>query len=306
MTERDPKAVVAVVIVNWNNAGDSLDVFEQLDGVRGPKLEYVIVDNASTDDSVATIRAARPGIKLVESAENDGFAGGNVRGIREAVTNSKVRWILLINSDVNVDQDFLDPLIDACLDPDVGAVAPKIYYEEPKNKIWAAGGKLRLRETVTRELGRDRLDSPAYDVARDVTYLTTCCLLMPVDVLETVGLPDPLYFICVEDADWCRRATLAGYRLRYVPQSKIWHRVAVSTGGGYTPLRTFHTARSNALFVRRHHGFFGQAGFVLANLAALPVAFLRELPKGNTKAVVSKARGLWRGLRDPLTTPPRL
>ncbi len=302
-------AAVAVILVNWNNSEDSLHVLAQLDGVGlapGRELRHVVVDNASTDGSAERIRAERPDVRLIEAGANDGFAAGNVIGIREAVREPGVGWVLIINSDVTVSPDFLEPLIEACSEPEVAAASPRIYYEEPKDRLWAAGGLLRLRETVTRELGRDRPDGPPFDRPRDVTYLTTCCLLVSVEALETVGLFDPLYFICVEDADWCRRAALAGYRLRYVPESRIWHRVSASTGGGYTPLRTYHTARSNALFVRRHHGAAGLAYFVAVCLAALPVAFVRELFHGNTRAVWAKARGLWRGLRDPLTQPPPL
>ncbi|MFQ5525926.1 MAG: glycosyltransferase family 2 protein [Thermoanaerobaculia bacterium] len=303
---RDPGAKVAVIIVNWNAAEDTLDVLGQLDGCTGARLEYIVVDNASTDDSVARMRAARSELILIESGSNPGFAGGTIAGVRRALEDPEVGYVLFLNNDVRVDPGFLPPLLDACRDLELAAAGPKIFYAEPSDRIWAAGGTLRVRETVTKELGRGRLDGAPFDRGADVTYLTTCCILIPVDVFERVGLLDPVYFICVEDADWCRRATSAGYRLRYVPESSIWHRVAVSTGGGYTPLRTFHTARSNALFVRRHHGIPGRLWFLLANLAALPAAFLRELPKGNAKAVFAKARGLWRGLREPLGEPPRL
>jgi GT2 family glycosyltransferase len=121
-----------------------------------------------------------------------------------------------------------------------------------------------------------------------------------------VGPFDPFYFINVDDADWCRRALDAGYRLRYVPESRIWHKVAASTGGGYTPLKAFHTARSNALYVRRHAGALGLAGFLAANLVALPAAWARELARGNASAVAAKARGLVRGLAEPLPEPPVL
>lgn len=304
---RDPDARVAVIIVNWNAAENTLEVLGQLDAVEGSEqLQHLVVDNNSTDDSIARMRAARPDLRVIESGENPGFAGGTVVGVRAALEDPQVGWVLFLNNDIRVDSGFLAPLLEAGTEPGIAAVGPKIFYAEPPDRLWAAGGRLRIRETVTRELGRGKPDGGIYDRPAEVTYLTTCCILIPRDAFEAVGLLNPMYFICVEDADWCRRASDAGYRLRYVPQSRIWHRVAVSTGGGYTPLRTFHTGRSNALFVRQHHGWLGLLGFLLANLGALPVALLRELPRGNAKAVLGKARGLWRGLRDPLTEAPRL
>lgn len=302
---RDPNARVAVVLVNWNGAGDTLATLASLDRVVGAEaLRVIVVDNGSTDDSVARLRRERPGLELVETGKNLGFAGGNDVGIRTALEAPEVGWVLLLNTDVEVAPDFLAPLIRACEDPDVGAAGPKIYYYDQPDRLWAAGGRLRIRETVAVELGRGKLDGPRWNRARDVTYLTTCCLLIPRDALEQVGPLDPAYFINVDDADWCRRALDEGYRLRYVPESRIWHKVAVSTAGSYTPTKTFHTGRSNAVWVRRHAGPLGIARFVAANLLTLPAAFLRELPRGNARAVRSKARGVYRGLRDPLPDPP--
>jgi GT2 family glycosyltransferase len=302
---RDPAARVAVVLVNWNGAADTLATLASLDRAVGAEgLRLIVVDNGSSDDSVARLRRERPGLEVVETGANLGFAGGNDAGIRKALEGSEIGWVLLLNTDVDVAPGFLPPLLRACEDPQVGAAGPKIFYFEPHDRLWAAGGRLRIRETVAVEHGRGRPDGPRWNRAKDVTYLTTCCLLIPRDVLETVGGLDPAYFINVDDADWCRRALDAGYRLRYAPESEIWHKVAASTQGSYTPTKTFHTGRSNAIWVRRHAGPFGFALFVLANLLALPVAFLRELPRGNARSVRSKAKGVLRGLLDPLPEPP--
>ena len=320
---------VAVVLVNWNGAADTLATLASLDrcsgapaaaavvggstgsgggGVDGaagpPELLPIVVDNGSTDDSPARLRRERPGLAVVESGANLGFAGGNEVGIRHALADPRVGWVLLLNTDVSVDPGFLAPLLAACADPGVGAAGPKIFYFDPPDRLWAAGGRLRIRETVTEEFGRGRPDGPRYSRAADVTYLTTCCLLIPRAALERVGPLDRAYFINVDDADWCRRALDLGYRLRYVPESRVWHKVAAASGGSYSPGKNFHTARSNAVYVRRHGGAAAWAGFLAANLVALPVAWLRELWRGNVRAVNAKARGLWRGLLDPLPEPP--
>jgi GT2 family glycosyltransferase len=299
---------IAVVLVNWNGAGDTLATLASLDRCTAPdggEIVPIVVDNGSTDDSVARLRRERPDVEVVESGANLGFAGGNEVGIRHALADRRVSWVLLLNTDVEVDPGFLAPLVAACADPGVGAAGPKIFYFDPPDRLWAAGGRLRLRETVTEEFGRGELDGPRFSRGADVTYLTTCCLLIPRDVLERVGPLDPAYFINVDDADWCRRALDAGYRLRYAPESRIWHKVAAASGGSYSAFKTFHTGRSNAVYMRRHGGAAALAGFVAANLLALPLAWLRELPRGNARAVAAKARGLVRGLRDPLPQPPR-
>ena len=306
---RDPRAPIAVVLVNWNGPTDTLATLASLDRARAATsldLRPLVVDNGSTDDSRARLAAERPDVEVLATGANLGFAGGNLAGIRRALADPAVGWVLLLNTDVEVDPGFVPPLLDACRDPAVGAAGPKIFYAEPPDRLWAAGGRLRVRETVTEEWGRGEPDGPRWDRPGDVTYLTTCCLLVPRDALERVGPLDPAYFINVDDADWCRRALDAGYRLRYVPASRLWHKVAASTAGSYTPFKTFHTGRSNAIWVRRHAGWAARARFVAANLATLPVALLREAPKGNARAVAAKARGVWRGLTEALPPLPRL
>ncbi|HUO85794.1 MAG TPA: glycosyltransferase family 2 protein [Thermoanaerobaculia bacterium] len=304
---RHPDSRIAAILVNWNGASDTLDTLASLDRASsGLDLWPLVVDNGSSDDSRARLAAERPDVEVLATGENLGFAGGNLAGIRHALADPAVGWVLLLNTDVEVDPSFLPPLLDACRDPAVGAAGPKIFYLDPPDRLWAAGGRLRIRETVTEEWGRGEPDGARWDEPRDVTYLTTCCLLIPRDALERVGPLDPVYFINVDDADWCRRAHDAGYRLRYVPASRLWHKVAASTAGSYTPFKTFHTGRSNAIWIRRHGGPLARVGFVAANLVALLAALLREAPRGNAGAVAAKARGLWQGLTATLPPPPRL
>jgi hypothetical protein len=299
----------AAILVNWNGAEDTLETLASLDRAAGREgLRVVVVDNGSTDGSAERLRREHRGadFELIETGANLGFAGGNDVGIRRVLEDPAIERVLLLNTDVAVDPGFLPPLLCAVDEPGVAAVGPKIFYFDPPDRLWAAGGRLRIRETVTVELGRGQLDGPEWSQAADVTYLTTCCLLVTRAALEAVGLFDAAYFINVDDADWCRRALDAGFRLRYVPESRLWHKVAASTAGSYTPTKTFHTGRSNALYVRRHGGALGLAGFLAANLVTLPVAWLRELPRGNGRAALAKARGVLRGLTDPLPDPPRL
>ena len=82
---RDPASRVAVVLVNWNGATDTLATLASLDRVRGAELWPIVVDNGSRDDSVTRLRGARPDLEVVETGSNLGFAGGNLAGIRHAL-----------------------------------------------------------------------------------------------------------------------------------------------------------------------------------------------------------------------------
>ena len=121
--------------------------------------------------------------------------------------------------------------------------------------------------------------------------------------VEAAGLWDPVFFICVDDADFCARAKRRGFRCLYA------HRAGSTTWWPTRPAatsraKTFHSGRSTAIFVRRYANF-GQRLKALALMAlALPAAFLRELPRGNHKAVVAKLKGYVAGFRAPLPAPP--
>ena len=185
-----PQPHIAAVLINWNGAADTLDTLASLDRAAGrDALRVVVVDNGSTDDSVARLKAVlaageagaagavRP-FELVETGRNLGFAGGNEVGIRHALADPAIDQVLLLNTDVAVDPGFLAPLCQALEEPRVAAAGPKIFYFDPPDRLWAAGGRLRIRETVTVELGRGELDGPRWSRPRAVTYLTTCCLLV--------------------------------------------------------------------------------------------------------------------------------
>ena len=128
-------------------------------------------------------------------------------------------------------------------------------------------------------------------------------MLVRRQALEATGLWDPTYYLGVEDADWCWRMKQQGFRCYYAHRARLWHMISHSTGV-YKPGRTFHTGRSTAIFVRRYANFWQRLRFFAFMAVAFPAAWLRELPKGNQKAAVSKLRGVIEGWRVPLGDPP--
>ena len=95
---RDPQATVGVIIVNWNGLADTLAVLGELEGIDGPPLRIIVVDNGSSDDSVEVLRREAPHVEVVETGENLGFAGGNLVGLRHAFESKDFGWVLLINT----------------------------------------------------------------------------------------------------------------------------------------------------------------------------------------------------------------
>ncbi|HET9765240.1 MAG TPA: glycosyltransferase family 2 protein, partial [Thermoanaerobaculia bacterium] len=288
--EPGPQPRVAAIVVNYDGKEVTLDAVASLRRMRYPRFDLVVLDNGSRDGSVEALAAAFPDLRQLRLAENRGSSSGYAAGFRWAFANG-YDYALLLNNDVEVEPDLLDELVAAAeRDPRAGAVGPKCYFHGEGKRLWSAGGMLRFREAVTRERGYGELDRGQFDEETAVDYVNGCAILVRRAAAEAVGGWDPLYFICVDDADFCTRLARAGWHCLYAPRAVLYHRVAWTTGG-YTPGRNFQLGRSSALYVRRYGHALQKARFWAFALAALPVGWLRELPRGNQAAAVAKLRG---------------
>lgn len=218
---------VVIIVLNWNGLADTLACLASLARLGYPTHEVVVVDNGSTDDSVATIRATYPRVTLIETGENLGYVGGNNVGLEYARAMG-ADYALLLNNDTEVAPDFLRLLVEAAeADPAIGIVGPTIYYFDRPNVIWSAGGDIDWRRGRTRMIGLDEVDQGQFGhTVRPVDFVTGCALLIKVAVVEQVGMLDPRFFAYYEEAEWCVRASRAGFKILHVPQAKIWHKIS--------------------------------------------------------------------------------
>ncbi len=304
--EPPPQAApkVLAIVLNYNGRDITISTVASLLALDYPELGILVVDNGSSDGSDAAIAAAFPGVRRLRTEVNLGISGGLNLGFRAGLAEGW-DYLMPMNNDIEVAPDLLRELVAAAeADPAIGCVGPKCYYYYgDRNRLWSAGGRLGYREAVTRERGMGELDRGQYDGDGEVDYTNGALMLIRRQALQAAGLWDPVYHVSVEDADWCVRMKQVGYRCWYAHRARLWHMVSPTTGG-YTAGRTYRTGRSTAIFVRKYAGLAGWAGFLFWTALALPAAFLRELPRGNTAAVVAKFRGLLAGLREALPPPP--
>ena len=291
---------LAIVILNWNGAGDTLACLESVARARGEGVEAIVVDNGSADADVARVAeavAARRWAELVRNAENLGFAGGCNVGIARALERG-ADYVMLLNNDATVEPGAFEALVTRLeANPRVGLVSPLIL-DAAGERIWAAGGVRASREVVCALglTGRPAVEAP---VAPFEAYaLIGCAVVLRREVLERVGAFDDAYFAYVEDIDLSRRARAAGWALEVVPTARVRHRVSAASGGGYTPLRSYLLGRGTAIFVRRRADLGQRIGFALAAPLGLLAAAVREtVSGGNPAAVAAKLRGYLDGLR---------
>ena len=268
---------VFIVLVNWNGKDVTLECLDSLYKVTYRNFRIVVVDNASTDGSVAALKNAFPETLILEMRENLRFAGGNNVGMRHALEEG-AEFVLILNNDTTVDREFLSHLVDRMKsDMNIGMVSPKIYYYDDPNRIWFAGGKISLWTGTMSHIGIREIDHGQYDHVREIDYATGCCVLVRRTVAEKVGLFDESFHIYTEDADWSLRVRRAGYAIVYEPGATVWHKLSVSAGGHLSWYKLKNKYFSNLRFFSRYAAWYHWFVFPWASVVVNGVAALRYL-----------------------------
>jgi len=248
-----PSPHIAVVVLAWNGRDLTLDCLRSLAAVKTGNLHILLVDNGSSDDTVGAVRAlGDTRVSVLENGANLGYAAGNNAGIRQALSDG-ADYILLLNNDTLVDPLFVDELLAAMnTDAAVGIAAPKIYFSDPRDQIWFAGGEVHLWRGTARHTGIREMDRGQYDTPHDIDYASGCALFARRAVFERAGLLDPAYQAYFEDTDLCLRARNAGFRIRFVPTAHVWHRISASTGGQLSARKVRRKLASTRRFFCTH------------------------------------------------------
>jgi GT2 family glycosyltransferase len=290
---------VGVVILNYNGKSMAEGCLRSVFNARYNNKEVILVDNASTDGSVESLRSFFPGLRVVVNSENLGVAGGRNCGFREAVRRGN-DYVLSLDNDTRIDAHLIEALIAVAeSDPRIGVVGPKTYSDDGSGTIQCAGGRITYTQNVCSQRGSGEADHGQYDENEDVDYFPGFGFMARREVFERLNfLDESFYGYGHEDTDFCTRAVQLGYRVAYVPQAVLWHRGS-ATVGSYSARKKYLEAVNSVYFVRRYgrsrdylkYAFFAGFGLIYALVA--------QSLHGNHKAVWAKARGMWDGLRKP-------
>lgn len=246
---------VAIIILNWNNAADTLQCLNSVRQQSYDNLLTIVVDNASEDESVRQIRMAYPDTAVIVNHRNLGYAEGNNVGMAYALgLHPQVDYLCILNNDTTIAPDFIARLVaTAESDPTIGIVGPKMYTMEPANQLFAAGSSIDWQQGRLNHRGigwRESAES-FFPQSADVDFIVGCGVLIRRGVLEEIGLFDTRYFLNFEDVDLCMRVRVAGYRVYYEADAHLWHRVSASLGQG-SPRNTYYMVRNAFLFFGTH------------------------------------------------------
>lgn len=253
---------IYAMILNWNGADDTIRCLRSLERIERPDLKTVVVDNGSSDDSVARIRRSFPEIEVISTGRNLGYAGGNNFGLRLLLARSP-EFICLLNNDIVVEPGFLDSLLDcARLNPRAGIIAPQVRFLDRPGITWSQ--KIDVDPLTGRILSREH-GRPADDKAKPKTTsaVSGAVFLVRSRAFEEVGLLDERYFIYHEDVDLCLRAKRAGWKTMVVPEAVVRHRVSAAMNEAGSADDIYYLVRNHLLVIN----------------SAFPIPFLLRLPR---------------------------
>jgi GT2 family glycosyltransferase/glycosyltransferase involved in cell wall biosynthesis len=213
-----------VIVVNYRGAEDTITCLRALTrDLDYPRLEVLCVDNASGGDDAARIKAAVSGVKVIESAENLGFAGGCNLGAKQA----KGSVLAFLNNDARPDAEWARTAVATLsADPTVAAVASKVLDWEGTGVDFVDAGLTWFGMGYKRHAGGALADLPAgeHETAKDVLFATGSAMFVRAGVFAELGGFDERFFMFYEDVDFGWRLNLRGWRVRYVPGSVAYHR----------------------------------------------------------------------------------
>ncbi|MFQ5596330.1 MAG: glycosyltransferase family 2 protein, partial [Anaerolineae bacterium] len=220
---------ISVVIPNWNGLQHLDTCLSALDRQTFDDFEIIVVDNASSDGSVAFIQLKYPQATVIELPENRGFAGACNAGIRAA----QGEFIVLLNNDTEVDPGWLAAIVDAFQrHPEAGIVASKMLLFDRRDVFHTAGDFYGF-DGIPGNRGVWERDDGQFD--REEYVFSACggSAACRRTMLDQIGLLDEDFFFSCEDLDLAWRAQLAGWRVLYTPAAVVYHKLS-ATGGGAT------------------------------------------------------------------------
>lgn len=245
---------MAIVILNWNGRNFLEQFLPSVNASTYPNKEIVVIDNASTDDSVSFLQRNYPHIKIVQNAVNYGFAKGYNEGLKQV----RADYYLLLNSDVEVEQGWIEPLVNLLeSDKSIAACQPKLLQFHQKNLFEYAGAAGGWIDYLGYPFARGRIfdvcekDEGQYNQAEAVFWASGAALFIRLDAYWQVRGFDEYFFAHQEEIDLCWRLQWLGYKIYSCPSSVVYH-----VGGGTLPKgnsrKVFLNFRNNLVMMAKN------------------------------------------------------
>ena len=274
----------AVVILNYNGANYLQQFLPSVIAYSGD-AQIIVADNKSTDNSLELLHHQFPGVTLIELDQNYGYAGG----YNKALAQIDSTYVVLLNSDVEVTENWLSPLIGYLeVNPSYAACQPKVKdfnHRDLFEYAGAAGGYLdafgfpycrgRIFDTIEKDTGQ-------YDLPADIFWATGACMVIKNDLFKEAGGLDPDFFAHMEEIDLCWRLHSIGYRIKAIPSSEVFH-VGGGTLSKLSPRKTELNFRNGLYMLLKNLPWSGIIRKLPIRIALDWIAAMKFILEGNGK-----------------------
>lgn len=276
--------MIGVVIVNRNSKKQLfICVKSIMEASDGKKCLIVVIDNDSTDTSLAMVRKSFPTVTIIEMKENTGYAKANNVGISYLLRKG-AEYIFILNPDTIVEKHVIRKMVDyMSKHKRVGIVGPKIYSQE--QNIWSAGGMIDKVRYSGGLIGLGENDYDQYDDIKEVDYISGTAMCIKKEIFKKIGFLPEDYFIYYEDVEFCIKAKRAGFKAIYLPDAIIYHDES-SYFGKNSPAHQYYMARNHLYFEEKYAPLI----LKIREICRLPKTILEHIQRKETYALV--------GIRD--------
>lgn len=280
---------IAVVILNWNGKKHLAQFLPSVIKFTPPYVDIVVADNGSTDDSITFVKEKFPQVLVTKNEKNGGFA----KGYNDALKQVSADIYILLNSDVEVTENWIIPLIKRLNTSDkIAACQPKILSYLDKNKFEHAGAAGGFIDKFGFAFCRGRIfdfnekDNLQYNQSTEIFWATGACLAIKADLYHQLGGFDEDFFAHMEEIDLCWRLKNNGYQIWYEANSTVYH-----LGGGTlnynSPQKVYLNFRNNLFLITKNKASTFIFLDLFIRLVLDGIAGIFFLINGNFKGIVA-------------------
>lgn len=291
---------VYVILVNYNGKKYNKKCIESvLNSTTKRNIGVIVVDNASTDDSLEELKeewGESGKVQIIELDDNYGFSKGNNEGIKWALAH-EADYVLLLNNDTEIKESTIEKMIDAQIRTNA-IVVPRIVYADNPDRIWYAGGDFSKVIWKAVQRGLNQKDVGQYTQSEECSFANGCCMLLSSNIIQQLGLLEEQFFLYYEDVEYSLRAKQKGLPIWYCAEAIVYHKVNGSTQGNERPDSAYYITRNwlicNRMYMKKRFLIFG-CYFILNRLAWIAIWTFTNKKK-NVVATLEGIRDYQKGI----------
>ncbi|VVB80600.1 Glycosyltransferase AglI [uncultured archaeon] len=285
--QKSKKGLVSLIIINYNGGRVTLECIESILKQDYKKIEIIVSDNGSKDDSIQQIKKRFPKVLILELGENKGYAGG----INEGLKRSSGEYIIVMNNDLILRKNTITEIIKRKEEADIFGV--KNYYVSRPDTLWATGVKLNRLIMKAKLVGTMEKDVGQYDKT-NFEHLVGSFLFIKRKVFDKIGGFDEDIFCYYEETEFQERARRNGFRILFVPKATLLHHVAYSSGGGSNVTTDYYLVRNRGKFIRKYQVWYLKPVAYSSLLVETILRPIKQIAKFKFRGSLNS----WRGFFD--------